>query len=331
MSAPDTSAGFPATEWVWRDGELVRWDDATLHVMSHVVHYGSSIFEGIRSYSTPWGPAFFRLRDHMRRFEASARVHRMPLGYSLDELEGASRELLARNDLAACYLRPVAVRGLGAAGLDPSRSPVQVFLVSWPWDAYLGAESLEQGVACCVSSWLRPAPNTHPTMAKAGGNYLNASLMKMEALSNGFDEAIALSVDGTVSEGSGQNLFLVQDGVVHTPAVDGTFLQGVTRDSVVTLARDMGLEVREGRVPREALYVADEVFLTGTATEVVPVRSVDRIEVGQGRRGPVTAALQERFTAVVRGEHPDAWGWLSHAHPAPTSASHAPAGAGAPA
>lgn len=317
-----SAADFPRTEWIWKNGDFVRWEDASLHVMSHVVHYGSSVFEGIRSYETPAGPTFFRLGDHLRRFVASARVHRMPLAHTMEDLVTASRELVARNGLESCYLRPVAFRGLGAAGIDPSRSPVEVFLVCWAWDAYLGAKSLEEGVDCGVSSWLRPAPNTHPTMAKAGGNYLNASLMKMEARSNGFDEAIALSVDGTLSEGSGQNLFLVRDGEIHTPAVDGSFLQGVTRDSVIRLARDMGVTVHEERIPREALYVADEVFLTGTATEVVPVRSVDGITVGPGRRGPVTGRLQERFMALVRGRVPDPYGWRSPAHPAtPASAA----------
>lgn len=315
-----SAAVFPRAEWVWGDGEFQRWDDAQIHIMSHVVHYGSSVFEGIRSYETPEGAAIFRLQDHLRRFVASARIHRMELDWDVPALEQACRELISRNGQTACYLRPVAFRGLGAAGLDPSGSPVRVFLVSWPWASYLGKDSLEQGVACGVSSWMRPAPNTHPAMAKAGGNYINASLMKMEALANGFDEAIALSVDGTLSEGSGQNLFLVQNGALHTPAADGTFLQGITRDSVVTLARDMGITVHEGRLPREALYIADEVFLTGTASEVVPVRSVDRLTVGSGRRGPVTEAIQERFMGIARGLVEDSHRWLT-----PVDDIHSPA------
>ncbi len=310
-------SAMPATEFIWADGEFIRWQDATLHVMSHVVHYGSSVFEGIRSYATPKGAMFFRLHDHLRRFKASASIYRMDLGYTLDELEAAGKELVARNKLEGCYFRPVAFRGLGAAGIDPSASPVRVFLVCWPWGAYLGADALEKGANCCVSSWFRPAPNTHPTMAKAGGNYINGSLMKMDAKGNGFDEAIALSVDGTVSEGSGQNIFLVVDGELHTPSVDGTFLQGITRDSIMRLASDMGITVCEGRIPREALYTADEIFFTGTASEVVPVRSVDRIVIGEGRPGPVTRRVQEAFLSLVRGEAPDPYGWLTPATPEP--------------
>lgn len=311
---------FPSTEWVWADGEMVRWQDATVHVMAHALHYGSSVFEGIRSYPTPRGAMFFRLRDHLERLRYSAAIHRMELAWSLEELEAASRELMTRNGLDDCYYRPLVFRGVGAAGLDPGKSPVRVFLITWPWGTYLGPEALERGVDCGVSSWARPAPNTHPTMAKAGGNYINGSLMKMEAKANGFDEAIALTVNGTVSEGSGQNIFVVKGGVLHTPAVDGTFLQGITRDSILTLARDMGIEVREGRIPREALYVADEVFLAGTASEVVPVRSVDRLQVGSGKRGPVTERLQERYMTLVRGESPDPYGWVTPAMLEPAAA-----------
>jgi branched-chain amino acid aminotransferase len=299
-------------DWIWADGEFVRWEDATIHIMSHVAHYGSSVFEGVRAYGTPRGPAFFRLEDHMRRLLASARIHRMEVAWTVDQLCDASADLVRRNQLSACYLRPLVFRGVGAMGLDPTSCPTQVWMMAWDWAAYLGADAAEQGIDAGVSSWQRPAPNTHPTMAKAGGNYVNASLMKMEAKRNGFDEAIALSVDGTVSEGSGQNLFVVRGSVVHTPAVDGSFLQGITRDSILTLARDLGFTVREGRIPREALYVADEVFFAGTATEVVPVRSVDGQPIGHGGPGPVTCAIRDRFGSLLRGLSDDPHGWLTH-------------------
>lgn len=318
---------FPATEWVWVDGELVRWEDATIHVMSHVVHYGSSVFEGIRSYATPRGQMFFRFQDHVRRLRASAAIYRMPLRWTDEEIDAGTREVIAKNGLDSCYVRPIALRGLGAPGVDPSGSPVRLFIAVWPWGAYLGDDVSERGVDAGVSSWFRPAPNTHPTMAKAGGNYPNGSLMKMEAKGHGFDEAIALSVDGLVSEGSGQNLFLVRDGALHTPQVDGTFLQGITRDSVMRIAEDLEIPVREGSIPREALYVADEVFFVGTASEVVPVRSVDRWTIGTGRRGPITARIQERYLAITRGEYPDVHGWLTSAEPETSAAERAEVGA----
>ena len=308
-------SGFPATEWIWGDGKVVRWEDATLHVMSHVVHYGSSVFEGMRSYLTPQGPMFFRFADHMRRLRESAAIHRMTYSWTDDELEAATHALLARNGLEVAYVRPIVLRGIGAAGVDPSGSPVRVYLVVWEWGAYLGADALEKGVQAGVSSWFRPAPNTHPTMSKAGGNYLSSSLMKMEAKANGFDEAIALSVEGLVSEGSGQNLFLIKHGELYTPSVDGTFLQGITRDSVIRIAGDLGIPVHETHIPREALYVADELFFCGTASEVTPIRSVDRWPIGSGKRGPVTARIQKRFMEIVRGEHHDTHGWLTSAAP----------------
>ena len=310
-------SGFPATEWIWGDGKVVRWEDATLHVMSHVVHYGSSVFEGMRSYLTPQGPMFFRFADHMRRLRESAAIHRMTYSWTDDELEAATHALLARNGLEVAYIRPIVLRGIGAAGVDPSGSPVRVYLVVWEWGAYLGADALEKGVQAGVSSWFRPAPNTHPTMSKAGGNYLSSSLMKMEAKANGFDEAIALSVDGLVSEGSGQNLFLIKHGELYTPSVDGTFLQGITRDSVIRIAGDLGIPVHETHIPREALYVADELFFCGTASEVTPILSVDRWPIGSGKRGPVTVRIQKRFMEIVRGEHPDTHGWLTSAAPEP--------------
>ena len=307
-------SGFPATEWIWADGKVVRWQDANLHVMSHVVHYGSSVFEGMRCYATEQGPMFFRCADHMRRLRESAAIHRMTYKWTDDQLGDATRDLIAENGLeSGAYVRPIVLRGMGAAGVDPTGSPVRVFIVVWEWGAYLGPEALEKGVEAGVSSWFRPAPNTHPTMAKAGGNYINSSLMKIEAKHNGFDEAIALSVDGLVSEGSGQNIFLVKNGELFTPSVDGTFLQGITRDSILRIAEDLCIPVRETRVPRESLYVADEVFFVGTASEVTPVRSVDHWQIGLGKRGPLTTRIQERFLAIVRGEQPDRHGWLTSA------------------
>jgi branched-chain amino acid aminotransferase len=302
---------FPRTAWIWKDGAFVPWDEARIHVMSHVVHYGSSVFEGIRCYRTPNGPAVFRLADHLRRLSGSARIYRMEMPYSRELLEEASLELIRRNRLDECYLRPVALRGLGAAGVNPMGSPVETYIVCWPWGAYLGAAALEQGVDACVSSWSRPAPNTFPAQAKAGGHYMNAQLMKMEAAVNGYAEAIALTPRGLVCEGSGQNLFLVRGGALVTPRQDGSMLKGITRDSVLALAADDGIPAREDTVSREELYTADELFFTGTAAEVTPIRSVDRIPVADGSPGPVTRRLQEAFLDVARGRRPDRHGWLT--------------------
>jgi branched-chain amino acid aminotransferase len=312
------STPFPRTDWIWKDGGMVPWASATLHVMSHVVHYGSSVFEGIRCYRTDDGAAIFRLRDHMRRLLDSARIFRMNVAYSLAGLEDAALEVVRRNGLHECYLRPIVLRGLGAAGVHPVASPTEVYIICWPWGAYLGDEALEAGVDVGVSSWHRPAPDTMPAMAKIGGNYVSSQLVKMEATANGYAEGIALGPNGVVSEGSGQNVFLVRDGSLFTPAVDGTLLPGLTRDAILTLAADLDIPVRETTVPREMLYCADEVFFTGTAAEVTPVRSVDRITVGDGGVGPVTRRLQERLLAVARGRVPDAHGWLS---PVPRSDS----------
>ena len=300
------------TNWIWRDGEFVRWADATVHVLSHSLQFGSAAFEGIRCYSTPRGPAIFRLEDHLQRLVNSCKIYRMPVRYSVDELVAACCELVERNELDACYIRPMVMRGYGAAGMVPHDSPVEVYLPCWPWGAYLGDGALEAGVDACVSSWHRPAPNTIPQMAKVAGNYLSGQLIKMEALANGFAEAIALGPDGMISEGSGQNVFVVLGGAIHTPPVNGTLLAGITRDSVVALARDLGIPVREQALPRELLYAADELFLTGTASEVTPVRSVDRLPVGDGKRGPITQQLQQRFLDTVRGAVADDHGWLTH-------------------
>lgn len=305
------AAKFTTTDWIWHNGEFIRWEDATIHVMSHVVHYGSSVFEGIRCYSTPEGPAIFRLPEHLRRLHDSAKVYRMEMPYTEAQLTDALCELISRNELDGCYIRPIVFRGYGTVGVNPTGSPIETYLVVWPWGTYLGEGALERGVDVCVSSWARPAPNTLPAMAKAGGNYLSSQLIKMEAVANGYDEGIALSPTGIVSEGSGQNLFLIRDGVLITPPMEGTLLQGITRDSVITLARDMGMEVRERAIPREALYMADELFFTGTAAEVTPIRSVDRIEVGEGKAGEVTLALQARLLDVAQGRVADPYGWLT--------------------
>lgn len=305
MSAPDFR-----TEWIWKDGRFVPWESATLHVMSHVVHYGSSVFEGVRCYETERGPAFFRLRDHMARLFDSARIYRMPVSYDPDTLCEASRELFRMNGLQEGYLRPLVARGLGGLGVSPLASPVEVYLISWTWGRYLGADALDQGVDACVSTWCRPAPNTFPALAKAGGNYLNSQLVKMEAVRNGYAEGIAVSPDGLVSEGSGQNIFVVKDGVVRTPAVDGTMLAGITRDTVLALCQDLGIEAREQAIPREMLYTASEAFFTGTAAEITPVRSVDRVPVGSGTVGPVTARLRDAYLDLVHGRSGDRHGWL---------------------
>jgi branched-chain amino acid aminotransferase len=305
-------AKITETGWIWRDGEFVRWQDATVHVLAHSLQFGSSVFEGIRCYSTPRGPAIFRLEDHLQRMIDSCKIYRMDMKYSLDELVAACCELVDRNGVDACYLRPMVVRGYGASGMVPFDSPVEVYLPCWPWGAYLGDGALENGVDACVASWNRMAPNTIPMMAKVAGNYLSGQLIKMEALRNGFAEGIGLGPNGMISEGSGQNLFVVHRGTIYTPTINGTLLHGITRYSILTLARDMGIPVREQELPREMLYTADEVFLTGTASEVTPVRSVDRIQVGSGKRGPITTQLQQRFLDLFRGVGEDTYGWLTY-------------------
>lgn len=300
------------TDWIWHDGEFIPWADANVHVLCHSLQFGSSAFEGMRCYSTSGGPAIFRLQDHMTRLLNSCKIYRMDVGYSGDELGRACCDLVERNALDSCYIRPMVLRGYGAAGMVPFDSPVEVYLSCWPWGAYLGEGALESGVDVCVSSWHRMAPNTIPAIAKVAGNYLSGQLIKMEALANGFAEAIALGPDGMLSEGSGQNVFVVSKGALYTPPVDGTLLPGITRDSMMTLARDAGITVHERAMPREALYTADEVFFTGTAAEVTPVRSVDRITVGKGRPGPITQQLQKQFLDVVNGRAADSHGWLTH-------------------
>ncbi|MBO9338212.1 MAG: branched-chain amino acid transaminase [Chloroflexus sp.] len=300
-------------DYIWFNGELVEWDKATVHVMAHVIHYGTSFFEGIRCYETPQGPAIFRLTPHMQRLIDSAKIYRTVIPYTLDQLVAAVKETVRANRLRSGYIRPVVFRGYGEIGLNPLNNPVEVAIATIEWGKYLGAEAMEQGVDVCISSWNRFAPNTMPALAKAGGNYMNSQLIKMEAITNGYAEGIALDADGHISEGSGENLFLVRNGIVYTPPLTSSILSGITRDTVMTLLRDMGVEVREQILPREMLYLADELFFTGTAAEVTPIRSVDRIPVGSGRRGPITAAVQEAFFGIVQGERPDRYGWLEYA------------------
>jgi len=293
---------------IWFNGELVAYEDATIHVLSHVVHYGSSVFEGIRAYDTERGPAVFRLREHMARLVDSAKIHRMDLGYSLDELCDAVIDTIADSGLDACYIRPVSFRGHGPMGVNPLKNPVETVVAVWEWGQYLGDEAVRSGVDVQVASWNRPAPNTLPAMAKAGGNYLGGSLIKMEAVMNGYAEGIALSVDGLLSEGSGENLFVIRDGVIATPPQTLSILPGITRDTVIQLARERGYEVVEKSLPREALYIADEVFFTGTAAEVTPVRSIDRYPIGNGSRGSITEELQTAYFETLRDvSNPKGW------------------------
>ncbi len=299
-------------DYIWFNGELVEWDKATLHVLSHVVHYGSSVFEGVRCYETPRGPAIFRLREHTRRLFNSAKIYRMELPYSEDQINRASHELIAANKLRSAYLRPIAFRGFGTLGVDPRGCPVEVAIAAMNWGKYLGDEALEQGVDVGVSSWTRIAPNTLPAMAKAAANYMNSQLIKLEAIQHGYSEGIALDVDGYISEGSGENLFLVNNGRLVTPPLSASVLPGITRDSILTLAREQGIPIIEERIPREALYLADELFFTGTAAEVTPIRSVDGIQIGIGKRGPITERLQQAFFGVISGEAEDHWGWLDY-------------------
>jgi len=305
---------IPATQYIWFNGKLVPWEKATVHVLSHALHYGSSVFEGLRAYETHRGVAIFRLRDHSRRLLDSAKIYRMSMPFTVGQIDEACRAVIAANGLAkGAYIRPVAFRGYGEIGVTPKNEPpTEVAVAAWEWGKYLGHESEEQGVDACISSWHRVAPNTLPALAKAGGNYLSSQLIGAEARRLGFHEGIGLAPDGTLSEGSGENLFVVKDGVLLTPALAHSVLGGITRDSVMRLARERGFEVRECAIPRELLYIADEAFFTGTAVEITPIRSVDRLMVGAGKRGPITETLQKAFFGLFSGETPDQWGWLDH-------------------
>jgi len=299
------------TEKVWHNGKFIHWDDAKLHVLSHVVSYGSGVFEGIRCYQTQQGPAIFRLREHMQRLINSARIYRMELPYSVDEFSGVACELVRVNKMGACYVKPIVLRGYGEVGVNPLTSPIEIYMACWNWGAYLGPEALAKGVDVCVSSWTRIAPNTLPAMSKAAANYMNSQLIRMEASINGFAEGIALDSDGHVSEGSGMNIFLVHEGTLYTPPLATSILPGITRDTVMKLAADLHIPAKEAVIPREMLYVADEVFFVGTAVEVTPIRSVDKIVVGKGVAGPITRQLQQEFFAVTSGKTPDRHNWLT--------------------
>jgi branched-chain amino acid aminotransferase len=305
--------GIAKAKYIWMNGKWVDWDDARIHILSHVAHYATAVFEGIRAYDTRQGPAIFRLDDHVDRLMFSARVFRMDteMKFTRDQIRKICLEIVARNELKECYIRPLVYRGFENLGVNPFGNPVDVAVAAFPWGQYLGPDALQKGVAVKVGSWSRMAPNTLPAMAKSAANYMNSALLKMEAKVDGYEEAIALDPAGYVSEGSGQNLFAVIKGELVTPPLANSILAGITRDSVMTLARQMGYKVREESMPREMLYAADELFYSGTAVEVSPIASVDRIPVGKGERGPVTKALQDAFFAVVRGETPDRHGWLT--------------------
>ncbi len=304
-------ATMPEAEFIWFNGKLVPWQDARIHVLSHVVHYGSSFFEGLRCYETKQGPAVFRLDEHVDRLYDSCKIYRVEIPYSKDEVREAIFETIRSNKLGSCYVRPVVYRGYGLLSVDPLGCPVEVAVGVWNWGTFLGDDAHENGVDVCVSSWSRPAPNTHPALSKAGGNYLNSQLIRMEAIENGYSEGIALNTNGLISEGSGENIFVVQDDRIITNSLAASVLGGITRNAVMTLAQDAGFKVVEQDIPREMLYIADEVFFVGSAVEVTPVRSIDRITIGGGSRGPVTKEIQERFFGITTGESEDVHGWLT--------------------
>jgi branched-chain amino acid aminotransferase len=306
---------LPKTEKIWHNGKFIRWDDATIHVLSHVVSYGSAVFEGVRCYETAQGSAIFRLREHMQRLTNSAHIYRMDVSYSVEALCQASLDLVRENKVSACYIRPIVLRGYGDAGVNPQNNPIEIYFACWEWGKYLGEEALRSGVDVCISSWNRPAPNTLPQMAKAAANYMNSQLIRMEAKVNGYEEGIALDVNGYVSEGSGENVFVVMNGTVHTPPLANSALPGITRDSVMTLCRELGFPVTEQMIPREMLYIADELFFTGTAAEITPIRSVDRIPIGTGKPGVVTLEIQREYMGLATGLIEDRYGWLTPVPP----------------
>ncbi len=295
---------------IWHNGNLIPWDDATVHVMSHVVNYGSSVFEGVRCYAPPNGPAIFRAAEHMQRLLDSAKIYRIDVDYTRDELVNAMIEIVKVNQIWPCYLRPIILRGYGESGVNPFNSPTEVFIANYDWGKYLGTDA-EQGVDVCVSSWTRIAPNTLPAMAKSGANYMNSQLIKMEAIMNGYVEGIALDTNGYVSEGSGENVFVVRQGALITAPLGNSVLPGITRDSVIKLAQDLGIPVIEQMIPREMLYISDEIFFTGTAAEITPIRSVDKISIGSGTIGAVTKRLSREFYAIIKGQTPDRFHWLT--------------------
>jgi len=303
--------GMAKTKYIWMDGKFVDWEDATIHILSHVIHYGTGVFEGLRCYKSSNGPVIFRLQDHTRRLFNSAKIYRMEIPYSEDELNNVAIELIKKNDLEEAYIRPLAYRGFGELGVNPFPSPVKVCIATLKWGKYLGQEALEQGVDVMFSSWNRMAPNTFPAMAKCCANYMNSQLIKMEAIVNGYVEGIALDTTGYVSEGSGENIFAVKDGVLHTPPLHASILPGITRNTVMIIAKDFGIEIVEEMLAREYLYIADEVFFTGSAAEVTPIRSIDKITIGAGKAGPLTKRLQKAFFDIIEGRADDRHGWLT--------------------
>lgn len=306
---------FSGTGKIWMNGSLVDWADAKIHIASHVIHYGSGVFEGIRCYDTPKGSAIFRLDNHMKRLFDSARIYRMDAELDQPALTTAVLETIRANEQKACYIRPIIYRGYHTLGVNPFPCPVDAAVLTWEWGAYLGNDALANGVDVRIASWARSAPNTFPTLAKTSANYANSQLIKMEAIVEGYSEGIALDTFGYLSEGSGQNLFVVREGCIYTPPLTASILPGITRNCVITLARDLGYKVREEMLPRELLYICDEAFFAGTAVEITPIRSVDKVQIGSGSRGPITAALQDEFFNIINGEIPDRHNWLTYVYP----------------
>ncbi|MBL7074024.1 branched-chain amino acid transaminase [candidate division KSB1 bacterium] len=305
-------AAFDETGKIWFSGKFVDWKEATVHVCSHVIHYGSAVFEGLRCYKTPKGSACLRLKDHTRRLFDSAKMYRIDIPFSQDEVNQACIDTVKINGYDEAYIRPIVFRGYHSLGVDPTSCPIETVIITWKWGKYLGEEALTKGVDVRVSSWTRMAPNTLPALAKCAANYMDSQLIKLEALADGYVEGIALDAAGYVSEGSGENIFLIRDGRMVTPPLGASILPGITRDSIIKIAADMDIEVGEQFIPREMLYIADEVFFTGSAAEVTPIRSIDRIVIGEGRRGPITEALQKRFFEIINGEAEDKYGWLTY-------------------
>jgi len=298
-------------KYIWHNGQFLAWDDAKIHIMSHVVHYGSSVFEGIRVYDTFQGAAVYRLHDHISRLVNSARIYRMAPEYSVEDISRACVETVKKNNFNACYIRPVIFRGYGAFGVNPLDNPLETYIATWEWGAYLGSDALENGVDVCFSSWQRFAPNTLPALAKCAANYMNSQLIKMEAVKNGFTEGIALDSRGYISEGSGENIFIIKDGSIMTPPLSSSILPGITRDSVIFLCKELGYPLKEVLIPRETVYIADEAFFTGTAAEITPIRSVDKLKIGSGSRGEITARIQNEFFKIFNGKRKVPSHWLT--------------------
>ncbi len=303
--------GTPLGKYIWHNGSYIEWDNANIHVMSHVIHYGSSVFEGIRAYETHLGPAGYRLEDHIKRLFDSAKIYRMDLPFTPEDIVQACVDTVKKNGFGACYIRPVAFRGYGAFGVNPLDNPIETYIATWEWGAYLGSDALEKGVDVCFSSWGRFAPNTLPALAKCGANYMNSQLIKMEAIQNGYTEGIALDNQGYISEGSGENIFLIRNGVIFTPPLSASILPGLTRGTVIEIVKDLGYELREEMLPRESIFIADEAFFTGTAAEITPIRSVDKIIIGEGKRGRITEKIQEEFFKIFNGKREVPENWLT--------------------